>query len=1248
MHKAIKKIFILCWYLIASIIILMAVLGVSLRSLTPLLNKHKDYIEQQATHLLHMEVHIERVQADWARFGPEFHFYGVTLSEQHQTAVKVNELVAHVGIFETLWQRSLYFRNIAIVGSDINIRETAPEQYLLNNVLLINLADQTSSAGLVFFRWMITQNHFRLTHIHTTLQLSSGAIDAKLEQVNLYQTKKGMSAFLEGNLSGKMTRAGRTRIFKTEVMLSAWMGIVKQKLTFAEIELLNHDLVLQDGKIVRHYPSLEGVFLWQPVGDNWLLQAKEVTLSKTQLKNEASDTEPKKSSDLSFELWQLTDHYAAHINVLNLSDIGIFSDFFNLTPSMINLADAKIQGALEDIDMIIPNDLSAHNQYQFSGILHEVSSAAYKELPEIHHLNGAISGSISNGSFVVFDNNDSVYFAQYFDRPIAEKQVTANGQWHFADNQLSLLFNSMHVVSPELEASGQMALDIPFNPTSPTLLSLLIEYHLKQSQMAVNFIPMKLLNSDFDQWLTSAMGPGLGSDGKILIHGNMHDFPYPKKNGTFIVDGSIKPVAVSFSSDWPIIKNVSGSLWLHNQLFKADVVGKTENIKLTQAQVLVKDYSGLNPTVLVDLQAKGEASDYLKFIRVSPLNATIGESLKPFDLTGMGQLSLHLELPIEHLDTDHISVAGQWLAQGARFFWKEMNLGFENIKGAIGFTQNSLTAKNIAATLEHQPITININSKQEKNSITELDFNAAGVLTVDQLATIFKIDWLSFYLTGNTHYRAHLQVPVTKAPIYSFSFDTNAKGMQIDLPENLGKTTNSSTPILLQGTINPAQDVVQLTLDYQKDIKAMMHMQKYSQMKANKSTIQVDAQIANFVWPVTIPLPKTSVSSTSLLWQSITALKININHLVLYKNDFSKFLLTGTRQTTGFTWNIDANEAQGNVVVPNDLTQSIKADFNYLTLRNSAPVASKTTASSANSDMAAKTAATWPAFFIDIQHLTLGKHELGTVMAQTMPASNGILFKEININNQLYHLKTQGRWINEGAKDTTYLDGIFTTKNVGDFLSAYDITKHFQAKEGKVNFNVRWLGSPMNFQLNTLEGDTDIDIKDGVIPLDGDAAKMGLGKVLSLFSAQSIQRRLQLNFSDLGDNGYSFNTLISTLHFQTGNAKVQKGLFDGPAAKIGFTGRIGLVRQDYDLYLVVTPYVTSTLPLLATLAGGPIAGVATYAIDKIASSSIDKLTSYKYLLLGPWSKPKLISLDLEKEKKPEEKNIAPVQEAKAS
>lgn len=1246
MITTIKKILLLFWYFIASLIIICAVLGVSLKSLTPVINKHKEYIEQEIARFLHTEIHIDHIDARWVRLGPELRFSGVAITEDNHIALKVNTLTVNLDVFKTLWKRSLSFRYIALSGSDIALQETESQHYLLNNAFVINLADQDSTFGKDIFSWLIVQNRLRLADVHARVELLNHVSAVlQLSEADVYQTANGLSGIIEGEVVTKAVDAvGKNpRMLKGNITLSLWANLTKNAPNFVEVELLTKHLSLQDNEKQYHVPSFSGVLLWQALHDRWWLKANDIVLTSST----SSAT-----YHFSFELMGFPDHYAAHFPELNLEDMTLAFDLLNLTPKNVDFAAANLQGKIEDVDVIVPKDFSALDHYEFSGTLKNISSTAYQQLPAIQHLSGAISGNIMQGDFALLTQDDAIYFPTYFNQAIPVQNLIASGQWHYSPERLSLWLRSIQVTSPSVKANGAMRLDIPFKQPQNTFLSLLANFHLTQSQDAVKYLPMKEFDTDFSTWLINAIGSGKGSDGEVLIRGSVNDFPYLNHEGTFIVDGSIKPMQFSISPEWPTIKDVSGKLRFHNQAFSADVATNFQGVQLDDTKISVPDYYGSpngksNPIVYVDLQAQGNAKNYLTFIQASPLKSTLGTWLNPFAIDGNGNLTLHLELPVAHLDGDHIKVAGQWLAHNVDFTWKEFQLGLKKISGAIHFTQDSVTATKLTAELEKEPVQLNLTTEKTGNTIAALRVDAEGAMSVQQIETLAGIDWLSSYVSGQSQYQASLRVPFN-TPDYVATLKSNLVGMKIDLPENLGKTEKMSVPFALNFSINPTADTEKISVNYQKNMNATANIQHYSQSKTNQRVIQVDATAIAFSWPLVGALPQVSSKDSTSLWQSITSFTLHVSHLSLYKNNFSSAIISVARQTNGFLWSISANEAQGSVTVPNDLQhQPIKANFDYLTL------ISQKNNTKTDMTISAKNAATWPEFFLNIQHFKMGSQNLGAVVLHTSPVVNGVTFNDIQINNKLYQLSSRGQWINASKEDKTYLKGLFETKNVGQFLKETNVTQNFQAKAGVVNYDLVWPGSPLAFQLKTIQGDANIDVKDGVIPVSGDAAKMGLGKVLSLFSAQSIQRRLQLNFSDLNQNGYSFNSLLSKLHFQTGNAMVKEGLFDGPEAKIAFTGRIGLARQDYDVKLVVTPYVTSSLPLIATIAGGPIAGVATYAFDKIAESSIAKFTSYHYLLVGPWSQPKLIDLDAQAKQKAQaeqdkldEQNVAPVEEAK--
>jgi uncharacterized protein YhdP len=126
---------------------------------------------------------------------------------------------------------------------------------------------------------------------------------------------------------------------------------------------------------------------------------------------------------------------------------------------------------------------------------------------------------------------------------------------------------------------------------------------------------------------------------------------------------------------------------------------------------------------------------------------------------------------------------------------------------------------------------------------------------------------------------------------------------------------------------------------------------------------------------------------------------------------------------------------------------------------------------------------------------------------------------------------------------------------------------------------------------------------------------------LSILSLQTIPRRLKLDFSDLSHQGYSFDIFKGNFVIKKGIMSTQDSYLDGPVAYASMKGDLDLVRRMYDLNLSISPHITASLPVVATIAGGPIAGLAAWVANKIINQSMQKISAYSYKISGPWKEP---------------------------
>jgi uncharacterized protein YhdP len=126
--------------------------------------------------------------------------------------------------------------------------------------------------------------------------------------------------------------------------------------------------------------------------------------------------------------------------------------------------------------------------------------------------------------------------------------------------------------------------------------------------------------------------------------------------------------------------------------------------------------------------------------------------------------------------------------------------------------------------------------------------------------------------------------------------------------------------------------------------------------------------------------------------------------------------------------------------------------------------------------------------------------------------------------------------------------------------------------------------------------------------------------MLGLASVAELPRRLALDFSDVTDKGFAFDTVRGDFQLHDGSAYTDNVLVKGPAAEIGLIGRVGLKNHDYDQTAVVTGNVSNTLPL-AALAAGPVAGGAVWLFTQVFKQPLKGLVRGYYRITGSWDNP---------------------------
>ena len=194
--------------------------------------------------------------------------------------------------------------------------------------------------------------------------------------------------------------------------------------------------------------------------------------------------------------------------------------------------------------------------------------------------------------------------------------------------------------------------------------------------------------------------------------------------------------------------------------------------------------------------------------------------------------------------------------------------------------------------------------------------------------------------------------------------------------------------------------------------------------------------------------------------------------------------------------------------------------------------------------------------------------------------------------------------------------------NFGESLRRLKITDSIENGKGLIDAQIKWKGNKVNSFLYSLSGNTNIDLKSGFFK----KIDPGVGKLLGIFSLQSIPKRLLLDFSDVYKEGFYFDKLVA-------NAEIRDGIFRsndikmlGPSGSLSFDGEVDMRSQTQNLNFVIYPTIT-TAAALAGAVINPAVGIATFVIQKLFKDPIEKKAARMYKVTGTWSKPQITKIE---------------------
>jgi len=930
------------------------------------------------------------------------------------------------------------------------------------------------------------------------------------------------------------------------------------------------------------------------------------------------------------------ESYTFEASYLDLADINSLALASGLLPASLQnkLQTLNPKGEVNGLKLQSSTDFSMADDTQYSTNFTGVALNAWNNFPGVSNLSGKISWDGKQGELTLDSKKTTFILNSFFNNPLQFDTATGEITWQKnAENAWIIDAKNFSVMNEDISVNTTMNLLFPSHE-SPTI-HLTGDFSVPHVEHIIHYLPIKKFEPSLVSWLYGRFQSGQLISGKMTIQGKFSDFTSENEASQFLISTQVKNLEFDYAPGWPMLHHVDGDLVFSGHSMTAEIEsGQLDTIPLTKVHGYIPYMGPLHPQVL-ELQAliHADLAQGLGFIQQSPLRNTLGKDLADIELSGAMGLKLALTIPVK--TPENSAVKGDITLSSSILTLPSWHLTLNRLAGDLFFTEKSVQIDQMQGYLFDEPITLSMNTISDTHAIPTVKSTLQGNISQPLLEKWLNMP-LSQFIKGTTPYIVELNIVSHKYTQPSeLMIRSHLTGLAINLPGIYGKPAEESRDFQLSADLKAGQPL-QTKIQYGKLLTAALTFNQSLQgwqLKGgelrlgdlgqatwqSQPGLLLTGQVDKLDWNQwhhyfsSLSLgDKNKKNDANALAQYLRGVDLVANQFPILGQNLTQVRVQVSQDTNTWNINVTSPEATGQVKLPMTPNQSaIQAQFQHLYLtaaENQQPIDPKTI----------------PAFSFTGDDIRYKNQYIGHVVLESAPMKSGLKLSKLNIFTDFFDLNAKGDWLVQNNKQQTNLSGVLTTKNVSQLLTHWDLgSANLVANEGDMTFDLRWADTPYHPSLNTLSGSLFLKLGKGrVINLGNSTdAKLGFGRMLNILNLQTLPRRLSLDFTDVFEKGYSFDTMQGHFNLNQGNAMTQDTFFAGPIARIEIQGRIGFAAKDYDLTLSVTPYVTGSIPVVATLAAGPLVGAVTWIVEKAASSVVSKAATYHYTVQGPWDHP---------------------------
>ena len=741
------------------------------------------------------------------------------------------------------------------------------------------------------------------------------------------------------------------------------------------------------------------------------------------------------------------------------------------------------------------------------------------------------------------------------------------------------------------------------------------------------------------RWLEAAAPGGDVRKARLRFHGRPPEPSSGARRLRFEATAELSLPVLRYAAGWPELTGVSGTVRFDGSRLDARAEsGQVFGSTLRELRAVIEDVNAAAPVVKTSGSVEGESADAMRYLSESPLRKKFNNMLESLALHGKSTIDFGVVLPLE--DAGSATIEGTIALDGNRIDIRGYQRGIEAVSGVIAFRDGGVESDGITAALLGEPIHAVLGPSPEPANVTRLSIDGRGTrrLLAAYLHNAGVVDRplpddspLLARLQGSASWNVIIDFPSTGDGAEGFGkwrLTADLTDASLDLPSPFGKASGTQRRLRIESRIEPGAERI-ADIRYGGLASAVLRLvpDGAGRSRLDRGAIRFGTDEARLpdTSGVTVrgALPTLDTGAWSALFEDAAALgptdagAPSLDLLREVSIDAGSFDALGARfpdtrirtiRDADGEWRIDVAgpRLEGEIHIPRDLhAMPIVVDVERLVLEPG----SGEPRGEHRDERRSLDPHTLPALSFSARRLVFKGIDLGHAVLRTAPYERGLRVERFAMRGDAFEADGIGHWSLADARHRSE----FKMQGRGDDLGRMLDSLGFDGSAvagGATDISMRgsWAGTPADFALDRLAGVLQFHSAAGRLT----RVEPGVtGRVFGLLTLTSLPRRIILDFSDLFRSGFEYDRIEGTFAIEHGQVHTDNLRMESDTARFEVVGRTGLVSEDYDKIVTVTPKISSALPFL------PL-----WFTQKILGRDVfDQAFSNQYTITGPWDAP---------------------------